>query len=86
MNIHEDWRLQSQINYLFQVKLKKSHFKPTEKWNHEHCSFCWETFDTNHSTGYCTLDAYYWVCEPCYQDFKEMFQWELVELQSPDES
>ncbi|MBM2824639.1 MAG: hypothetical protein HW402_303 [Dehalococcoidales bacterium] len=29
--------------------------------------------------GYATIDDYYWICENCFQDFKEMFAWNVVE-------
>ena len=27
--------------------------------------------------GYCTLDKKYWICEDCFSDFKEIFEWEM---------
>lgn len=29
--------------------------------------------------GYCTCDRYRWICEQCYNDFKELFDWKLVD-------
>lgn len=45
---------------------------------HEHCEFCWEKAYTNKScVFYCTEDMYYWICEACYNDFNEQFQWQV---------
>ena len=73
-----DWRLTNQINYLYHVKLRKAEFKKDANHDHAHCEFCWDKFgeesDMLH-TGYCTLDKYRWICEQCFQDFKDQFQW-----------
>lgn len=43
---------------------------------HEHCEFCWEKALTDQEcTFYCTQDMKYWVCEKCFNDFKEKFNW-----------
>lgn len=57
------------------------------KYNdHEHCIFCWHKFMENcknmedcSTDGYCTPDGRTWICENCYEDFKELFKWTLVE-------
>jgi hypothetical protein len=52
-----------------------------ENWDHDHCEFCMAKFsnykDALHS-GYCTMDERQWICEDCYNDFKEFFQWRTV--------
>ena len=66
------------MNYLFRETLKKSVFKKTEKNDHEHCEFCFDKFGESEGmlhSGYCTLDGYRWICEQCYQDFKDQFEW-----------
>ena len=60
----------------------KKYSKYSEKWEHDHCEFCGLKFsekegDLHH--GYCTEDEYYWICENCFEDFKEMFHWKVVE-------
>lgn len=80
--MREDWRLTNQMEYLYRVKLKKAEFHPTPKNDHEHCEFCWEKFgpwEDALQIGYCTLDEYYWICEPCFADFKEKFEWQVEE-------
>lgn len=53
-------------------------------WDHDHCDFCFATFmvedhpDVLHQ-GYATSDEYHWVCEKCFADFRELFQWAVVE-------
>lgn len=90
----DDWRLQGQERYLQGVSLRfKRYVTLDENWDHDHCSFCWAKFmdeqnvnapsDSLHE-GYATLasekrgEDYYWICETCFNDFKEQFHWKLV--------
>ena len=72
-----DWRLLKQQEYLMNAKLKKMQYtKPSEKWDHDQCAFCWDKFSENSKDlqqGYCTPDQKYWICDECFNDFKEMF-------------
>lgn len=72
-----DWRLVNQQEYLMNAELSKSVYKPLSKnWDHDHCAFCWDKFSENAedlSSGYCTKDKKHWICEECFNDFKEMF-------------
>ena len=80
--MQKDWRLTNQMNYLYRATLKKVDFKGTATNDHEHCEFCWEKFGVNEGlqkSGYCTLDEYHWICEQCFQDFQEQFEWKVVE-------
>ncbi|MBP3391953.1 MAG: hypothetical protein J6L76_04115 [Clostridia bacterium] len=44
---------------------------------HEHCTFCWEKALTDKECiFYCNGDMQHWVCEECFHDFKEKFNWE----------
>ena len=77
--IKNDWRITNQMNYLLQKKLIRGKFSPyNEKWNHEHCSFCTEKIDENTAFAYSTEDKYHWICEDCFNDFKELFEWEVL--------
>ena len=81
--MNDDWRLTNQMEYLFGVKLKHINFEPlNEKWEHEHCSFCFDKFsksiEGSLTCGYCTLNEYYWICEKCYNDFINEFSWEII--------
>ena len=77
-----DWRLQRQETYLRDKTLyHKKCVKFSDEWEHEHCEFCGEKiseYDGDLNEGYCTKDEKYWICEECYNDFKEMFNWKLV--------
>ena len=75
-----DWRLNGQENYLFKVKLIKKKFKSCGYHDHDHCDFCWDKFSEREedlNVGYCTSNERHWVCEVCYEDFKDLFQWEI---------
>lgn len=76
-----DWRLLNQKEYLMNAKLKIAQYiKPSDGWDHEHCAFCWDKFSENSedlNKGYCTLDKKYWICEDCFNDFKEMFNFKV---------
>ncbi len=78
-----DWRIMGQERYLKNAKLIKKKYKtPSEHWDHDHCAFCTEKFmelDGFLHEGYCTEDKSYWICEECYNDFKEMFGFTLLE-------
>jgi hypothetical protein len=80
MSFKEDWRLTNQMNYLYNARLKHKPYCPvSSEWDHDHCSFCFEKFKNPEQTGYCTLDNYHWICENCFQDFCEIFQWSVID-------
>ena len=76
-----DWRLTNQEEYLYDAKVKRGEFKAAEqRLDHCHCAFCWDKFSEYEGdlrNGYRTNDGRYWICEECYNDFKEMFRFEL---------
>ena len=78
-----DWRSQGQEKFLQGVKLSRRRYtKLRIDWEHDHCEFCGLKFSENQGDmheGYATLDGYHWVCVPCYNDFKQIFKWEIVE-------
>ena len=81
----DDWRLgRGQEKFLKGRKLVKiSYFRFSETWDHEHCEFCWAKFsecEGDLHEGYVTADdRESWICAECFDDFKEMFQWKLIE-------
>lgn len=85
MIANDDWRLNTgrrQAEYLSGETLVKTtrYIKPSERWDHEHCEFCWEKFmESYDKTFYHTTDKKCWICEPCFNDFKEMFNWTVNE-------
>ncbi|MBC8290595.1 MAG: hypothetical protein H8E37_09780 [Planctomycetes bacterium] len=78
-----DWRRRGQERYLMQEKWVKRSYRPyREGWDHDHCEFCWKTFslhETDLNAGYSTSDEYRWICEQCFSDFRDEFQWEIVD-------
>ena len=80
----KDWRLTNQEQYLMGVTLIRRHYQPIAPNDHDHCEFCWAKFmmqdypDVLHD-GYATLDNYRWICEPCFQDFRGMFRWHIID-------
>lgn len=78
--LKEDWRYIGQDEYLANAKLMYRKFKDSDG-DHDHCEFCWakfSKFDGDLHEGYCTLDKYAWICETCFNDFNEMFEWKVV--------
>lgn len=82
--MENDWRLFRQERFLQGKHLVKAAFLPTEHCDHAHCIFCWEKFGSGDNMlheGYHTLEIpgqpwkQWWICEQCYQDFKDRFQW-----------
>lgn len=80
----DDWRLTNQEKYLNGIKLKlQKYSRYSKKWDHDHCEFRLGKFmisndpDVN-AEGYTTEDHYRWICKKCYDDFKDMFEWQVV--------
>lgn len=82
-----DWRRMGQEKYLMGVLLvKKGYRKYREEWDHDHCEFCMTKFSERPgdlNEGYTTEDEYRWICEKCYEDFKEQFHWSVREEDLP---
>jgi len=81
-----DWRLQGQEKYLKGVTLVPRRYRrsaPNPNWDHDHCEFCWAKFMVEDAHGlhhgYATHDDYRWICEKCFEDFKSMFEWKVVD-------
>lgn len=79
----KDWRLNGQERCLFQAELYRCKFRfpEPEEVDHAHCKFCWAKFSENEDDlheGYITKDREHVICEECFQDFKERFQWRLI--------
>ena len=73
----DDWRLSGQERYLSRAVLIKAVFKKhSEIDDHTHCIFCWDKFSERAEdlhVGY--TNGYHWICETCFNDFKEQFGW-----------
>jgi hypothetical protein len=78
-----DWRLTNQEKYLKGATLVWHVYQaPRPDWDHDHCSFCWAKFmeqplPETLQVGYSTPDNYYWVCKPCFEDFSDLFHWNV---------
>ncbi len=73
-----DWRLTNQADYLYEKELVFESYHPyKEGWEHDHCAFCGETIDVKSPKAYATKDRYHWICQECFEDFKEMFKWKV---------
>lgn len=79
----DDWRLLGQDRFLKHSTLTMKHWRQySSNWDHDHCEFCIKTFMNREDTGYCTLDEYHWICEECFEDFRDMFEWNVVDEDS----
>ncbi len=72
---------------------RKTYTQWSPTWDHDHCSFCWAEFVEDGSPeheagtfheGYSTpgppsqpREDYYWVCTPCFDDFRAHLGWKL---------
>ena len=58
-------------------------FKARSINDHEHCLFCMaciaEEGSGDYTHGYAREDLEWWVCEQCFADFKDMFDFKLKE-------
>jgi hypothetical protein len=78
-----DWRFTDQERYLKGVPLLWRSYRPASEGNdHDHYEFCWTKFMAGgvHDTlseGYSTLDGYRWVCKACFDDFVDLFGWQV---------
>lgn len=83
-----DWRLFGQEKYLFSVDLIRREYDREQvvnsPWEDDHCEFCKTEFmkhnfpDVLHE-GYTTPNGLHWICEDCFNDFRTMFRWTVVE-------
>jgi hypothetical protein len=89
MREENDWRLTNQETYLKGVPLcRKKYVQYSDSWEHEHCEFCWAKFMNEDAPdvlreGYATEDNYRWICGQCFEDFKDLFQWEVRRAEGP---
>lgn len=78
MRDENDWRLMNQEIYLKDKNLFHINYNQKENHDHDHCVFCMEKFISEKQIRYCTEDYYYWICENCFEDFKTMFNWKII--------
>jgi hypothetical protein len=78
----KDWRLNGQERFLQGVVLFFGVYRPYKpEWDHDHCEFCSAKFSLSEAgalkEGFSTADGYRWICQSCFADFNEQFQWRL---------
>jgi hypothetical protein len=78
-----DWRLTNQERYLKGVALRWQPYSPASPGNdHDHCEFCFAKFMHNGGPdtlveGFATSDRYRWICKTCFDDFADLFEWQV---------
>lgn len=51
-----------------------------QEWWQRHCNFCMKSITTEMKEKiYCSGDGSDWVCDDCFNDFKERFEWTVHE-------
>ena len=83
--LKDDWRFTNQDRYLKGVVLRKKIYKSySDSWDHDHCEFCWNKFMEDclnlkdcSTSGYNTKDGKRWICKECFEDFKDLFEWDV---------
>jgi hypothetical protein len=79
-----DWRLTNQERYLKGATLVWHSYAPANPKNdHDHCEFCFAKFmQTEHpetlQVGYSTPDRDRWICKACFDDFVDLFSWNVT--------
>jgi hypothetical protein len=83
MREKNDWRLTNQEKFLKGVRLVWHSYSPANPKNdHDHCEFCFAEFMRDPvpetlQAGYSTEDRERWVCKPCFDDFADLFHWQV---------
>ena len=79
----DDWRLLiNDVEYL-----RNKYMNPTDGAEitehmpyHKKCVFCWDKVEnTHHQWCFMPEDMSCCICEECYHDFKEMFEWKALD-------
>ncbi|MBO7485312.1 MAG: hypothetical protein J6T84_04560 [Spirochaetaceae bacterium] len=75
----KDSRLNGQERYLINAHLIQSNCQE-ESSKQKHCEFCMKeiVFKSEYEKWYATKDRKYWICEKCFEDFKDMFNFRLL--------
>ena len=79
-----DWRLADPHEYLTGITLVRRVWRQSRPhWDHDHCEFCWADFGVHGDEpdvlreGWTTPDEYRWICDTCFNDFREQFGWQI---------
>lgn len=85
MREENDWRLDIAQEPSFYEKFTwelKKWTQTRSNWDHDHCDFCGTEIsniinDEIQNIGWTNDDEYYWICETCFDDFKDLYQWKI---------
>lgn len=83
MDINEDWKkefIEWNLRKLPVLGGKRIVWQkyPLSTSEHGHCEFCWDKFyidEDNLKEGWHIEDSNVWICDNCYEMFKEYFEW-----------
>lgn len=77
-----DWRLTNQEKYLRGIVLVHKKYEPQKNNDHDHCEFCGAKFSLLIADalkeGWSSSDRYWWICNECFEDFKDSFHWKTA--------
>ncbi|MBE5811505.1 MAG: hypothetical protein E7318_11320 [Clostridiales bacterium] len=65
--------------------LRRCRWMANARNDHDHCAFCWDKFAEYNGClqeGYCTEAGNNWICEACFNDFRERFGWRVKSCSS----
>ena len=78
----DDWRLLNDVEHLYNKEIVPTDGE--EIFHHmlelKKCIFCLNPVEnTRHSFWYLPINKSCCICEECYEDFKDMFHWKLLD-------
>ena len=78
----DDWRLLNEVGYLKGKNINPTRGVEISKRARylKKCAFCWDKVDTKMNLcWYVPEDMSCCICDDCYDDFKEMFEWKKLD-------
>ncbi len=70
--------------YVEKINLSKEYLKNDncKKLWERHCEFCFEKITIELTREcYCTEDCFTWICQKCFNEHKDKYNWRVVEVQ-----
>ena len=78
----KDWRLLNDVEYLKNKAINPTDGEDITQYVKylKKCIFCWEEVkDTPYQCWFIPEDLSCCICEECYNDFKELFNWKKLD-------
>lgn len=80
----DDWRIMGQESYLKGKTLQHRKFQNGLRHDEhqDQCDFCYSGLNEdpeNLTRAYYSAEEEVWICEECFNDFREHFDWTVVE-------